>query len=42
MVFLSHQQRVAEDLAQPLERGADRRLRLVHADRGARDALLVD
>ena len=41
-VLVAHQQRVVEDLAQPLERRADRGLRLVHADRGARDAALGD
>ena len=41
-VLVAHQQRVVEDLAQPLERRADGGLRLVHPDRGARNALLGD
>ncbi|MNS97425.1 hypothetical protein D3C72_1317560 [compost metagenome] len=41
-VLLAREQRVVEDRAQPLERRADGRLRLVQADRGARHALLGD
>ena len=38
--LLAHQQRIVEDDAQPLQRDADRRLRLVELDRRARHAAL--
>ena len=38
--LVAHQQRIVHDVAQALQRRADRRLRLVQLDRGARDAAL--